>query len=93
MWYDHAAQRGGHAASGFVQASLSGKFYPEAVTMLLGWTGRASFPIAKQEPEPQEAKAPGAAEVLPDYGDVALTSPNTGASTGMVTAFAGEAAL
>ena len=54
MWYDHAAQRGGHAIS-FVQ-QFYGKSYPEAVTMLLGRDGQSIIPIAKQEPEPQKPK-------------------------------------
>ena len=49
MWYDHAAQRGGHAIS-FVQ-QFYGKSYPEAVTMLLGRDGQSIIPIAKQEPD------------------------------------------
>ena len=54
MWYDHAAQKGGHAIS-FVQ-QFYGKSYPEAVTMLLGRDGQSIIPIAKQEPEPQKPK-------------------------------------
>ena len=48
-WYDHAAQRGGHAIS-FVRQFYD-KTFPEAVSMLLGRDGQGIIPIAKQEPQ------------------------------------------
>ena len=59
-WYDHAARRGGHAIS-FVRQFYD-KTFPEAVSMLLGRDGQGIFPIAKQEPEPQEQPAQQPAE-------------------------------
>ena len=46
MWYDHAARKGGRAIS-FVQQFYD-KTYPEAVTMLLGRTVRASSPSSRK---------------------------------------------
>ena len=50
-WYDHAAERGGHAIS-FVQ-NFYGLTYPEAVTRLLnGEQGEVYIPAEKKEKEP-----------------------------------------
>lgn len=50
-WYDHAAERGGHAIS-FVQ-NFYGLTYPEAVTRLLnGEQGEVYVPAEKKEKEP-----------------------------------------
>ena len=50
-WYDHAAERGGHAIS-FVQ-NFYGLTYPEAVTRLLnGEQGEVYVPAEKKEKGP-----------------------------------------
>ena len=80
-WYDHAAERGGHAIS-FVQ-NFYGLTYPEAVTRLLnGEQGEVYIPAEKKEKEPQKPQKNGKTQGISlcsrIYGSCGRRSGRTG---------------